>query len=158
MRFAWSGRNYGVVYSSPWGRPENGCLFILPWLAPRRTGLGLKRTVGILSWVALKKNLSDSTFRTGWLSVVRSDGRSTCPNVESVKFFSLGVREVPGSFPGQAPTVTVRAPITPKMTMKLHRFGLKTYLNGFKILEYLHVHEMCFTCYDFSFKKAFNVD
>ena len=32
---------------------------------------------------------------------------------------------------------------------------LKIYLNGFNIFEYLH--EMCFTCYDFSFKKVFNV-
>ena len=29
------------------------------------------------------------------------------------------------------------------------------YLNGLQILEYLH--EMCFTCYDFSFKKVLNV-
>ena len=46
------GRNYGVVYGSPCGRPERVCLFILPWLALRRTGLVLKRTVVILSWVA----------------------------------------------------------------------------------------------------------
>ena len=38
----------------------------------------------------------------------------------------------------------------------VYRLGsLKTYLNGFKILQYLH--EMCFTYYDFSFKKIFNV-
>ena len=28
-----------------------------------------------------------------------------------------------------------------------YTLALKTYLNGFKILEYLH--KMCFTCYDF---------
>ena len=38
------------------GRPEKVCLFILPWLALRRTGLVLKRTVVILSWVALKRS------------------------------------------------------------------------------------------------------
>ena len=44
-----------VVYGSPCGRPEKVCLFILPWLALRWTGLVLKRTVVILSWVALKR-------------------------------------------------------------------------------------------------------
>ena len=47
-------RLYEVVYGSPCGRPEKVCLFILPWLA-LRTGLVLKRTVVILSWVALKR-------------------------------------------------------------------------------------------------------
>ena len=37
LRFAWCGRNYEVVYGSPCGRPEKVCLFILPWLALRRT-------------------------------------------------------------------------------------------------------------------------
>ena len=46
---------YEVVYGSPNGRPEKFCLFILPWSALRRTGLVLKRTVVILSWVALKR-------------------------------------------------------------------------------------------------------
>ena len=32
LRTAWCGRNYGVVYGSPCGRPEMVCLFILPWL------------------------------------------------------------------------------------------------------------------------------
>ena len=46
---------YEVVYGSPCGRAEKVCLFILPCLALRKTGLVLKRTVVILSWVALKR-------------------------------------------------------------------------------------------------------
>ena len=69
LRFAWCGRNYGVVYGSPCGRPEKVCLFILPWLALRRTGLFLKRTVVILSWVALKRT---------WMT--RHFGQVDCPS------------------------------------------------------------------------------
>ena len=58
---AWNPLIYGVVYGSPCGRPEKVCLFILSWIALRRTGLVLRRTVVMLSWVALK--------RTEWLDV-----------------------------------------------------------------------------------------
>ena len=66
LRFAWCGRNSEVVYGSPCGRPEQVCLFILPWLALRRTGLVLKRTY--YSFLSSSKKNLDSTFRTGWLS------------------------------------------------------------------------------------------
>ena len=69
---------YGVVYGSPCGRPEKVCLFILPWLARRRTGWVLKRTVVILSWVALKRtwkelDVSDrlTVRHQEWLPVMR---------------------------------------------------------------------------------------
>ena len=71
LRFAWCGRIYEVVYGSPCGRPEKVCLFIPPWLA-LRTGLVLKRTVVILSWVALKRTWTQEWWRTINLSETSS--------------------------------------------------------------------------------------
>ena len=68
---------HGVVvimewyYGSPCGRPEKVCLLILPWLALRRPGFSSEKNCCYSFLSSSKKNLSDSTFRTGWLSSFR---------------------------------------------------------------------------------------
>ena len=58
----WRLGNYGVVYGSPCGRPEKFCLFILPWLALRRTGFSSEKNCCYSFLSSSKKNLSP-TFK-----------------------------------------------------------------------------------------------
>ena len=64
------------------GGIEKVYLFILRWLALRRTGFSSeKNCYSFLS--SSEKNLNDSTFWTGWLSVVRSDDKWWQTNSET---------------------------------------------------------------------------
>ena len=59
---------YEVVYGSPCCRPEKVCLIILPWLALRKNWLSSEKNSCYSFLSSSKKN---STFRTGWLSIIR---------------------------------------------------------------------------------------